>query len=231
MAYYKHIFFDLDHTLWDYDANASAALFELYDHYKFSDLAIFTKEELVRTFFEVNYELWGLYNNHRIGRGDIRKRRFPQIFHKLRADIKHLPENLESEYIGLAPTKPAVFPDAFEVLDYLAGKYKLHLITNGFNDIQQTKLKYSKLEPYFGHVVTSESSKARKPNKRIFEVAFELTGASVFDSIMIGDNIDADIAGAQGIDMDHVWFNPKREVPKFKVQHNISNLLQLKSIL
>lgn len=231
MAYYKHIFFDLDHTLWDYDTNASAALFELYDHYNFSALEIFTKEELVQTFFEVNYQLWDLYNGHLIGRGDIRKRRFPQIFQKLRADIKHLPENLEMEYIGLAPTKPAVFPDAFDVLDYLAGKYQLHLITNGFNDIQQTKLKYSKLEPYFGHVVTSESSKSRKPNKRIFEVAFELTGATVFDSIMIGDNIDADIAGAQGIDMDHVWFNPKKEVPKFTVQHEISNLLQLKSIL
>lgn len=231
MAYYKHIFFDLDHTLWDYDTNASEALFELYDHYKFYELNSFTKEELVATFFEVNDQLWDLYNQHRIGRGDIRKRRFPQIFQKLRVDEVHLPENLESEYINLAPTKPAVFPDAFEVLEYLAGKYSLHLITNGFNDIQQVKLKHSQLEKFFEHVITSESSKARKPNRRIFEVAFELTGANIFDSIMIGDNLDSDIAGAKGIEMDHVWFNPKRMATKVTVQHEISNLKQLKSIL
>lgn len=231
LAYYKHIFFDLDHTLWDYDTNASAALFELYDHYNFGRLNAFSKPELVATFLEVNDQLWDLYNQHRIGRGDIRKRRFPQIFQKLRVDIEHLPENLEKEYIALAPTKPAVFPDAFEVLEYLSGKYKLHLITNGFNDIQQQKLRHSQLEKFFGHVITSESSKARKPNRRIFEVAFELTGATVFDSIMIGDNIDADIGGAKGIEMDHVWFNPKMIATNVAVQHEISNLLQLKSIL
>ncbi|WP_420385148.1 YjjG family noncanonical pyrimidine nucleotidase [Roseivirga sp.] len=231
MSYYQHIFFDLDHTLWDYDTNASEALFELYDHYQFAQLNAFSKEELVATFFEVNHHLWDLYNQHRIGRGDIRKRRFPQIFQKLRVSEEHLPENLEKEYIALAPTKPAVFPHAFEVLDYLAGKYQLHLITNGFNDIQQSKLKHSKLEPYFGYVITSESSKARKPNPRIFEVALELTGADVFHCMMIGDNLDADIAGAKRVEMDHVWFNPNKIATNVAVQHEISNLLQLKSIL
>lgn len=231
MSKYQHIFFDLDHTLWDYDANASEALFELYDHYNFSSLEAFTKEELVAVFFEVNYSLWGLYNQHRIGRGDIRKRRFPQIFHKLRVALEHLPENLEREYIDLAPTKDKVFPNATEVLEYLSSKYELHLITNGFDDIQQTKLRSSKLDNYFGKVITSESSKARKPNPRIFEVAFELTGASSFDSIMIGDNLEADIAGAKRIEMDHVWFNPNRIATNVDVQHEISNLLELKSIL
>lgn len=231
MAYYQHIFFDLDHTLWDYDTNASEALFELYDHYKFYELNSFTKEELVATFFEVNNQLWDLYNQHRIGRGDIRKRRFPTVFQKLRVDVEHLPVSLEKEYIALAPTKPAVFPNAFEVLEYLASKYQLHLITNGFDDIQQVKLKHSGLEGFFRHVITSESSKSRKPNPRIFEVAFELTGATVFDSIMIGDNLDSDIAGAKNIQMDHVWFNPGKMATNVTVQHEISNLLQLKSIL
>lgn len=231
MAYYQHIFFDLDHTLWDYDTNASVALFELYDHYKFHELNSFSKEELVATFFEVNEQLWDLYNQHRIGRGDIRKRRFPQVFQKLRVDLEHLPPKLEQEYIALAPTKPAVFPDAFEVLEYLSAKYRLHLITNGFDDIQQQKLKHSQLEKFFEHVITSESSKSRKPNPRIFEVAFELTGATSFNSIMIGDNLDSDIAGAKHVEMDHIWFNSKQIATNVAVQHEISNLLQLKSIL
>ncbi|HEY9117733.1 MAG TPA: YjjG family noncanonical pyrimidine nucleotidase [Roseivirga sp.] len=231
MSKYQHIFFDLDHTLWDYDANAAESLFELYEHYNFAKLGAFTKEELVAVFFEVNHGLWDLYNQHRIGRGDIRKRRFPQIFQKLRVALEHLPENLEQEYIALAPTKDKVFPHAEEILDYLAPKYEIHLITNGFDDIQTTKLQSSRLDKYFKQVVTSESSKSRKPNPRIFEVAFELTGASAYDSIMIGDNLDSDIAGAKRIEMDHVWFNPNRIATNVTIQHEISNLLELKSIL
>ncbi len=231
MGVYQHVFFDLDHTLWDYDANASEALFELYDHYQFEKLEVFTKQELVAKFFEVNYELWDLYNHHRISRADIRKRRFITIFQKLRVGLEHLPANLEMEYIALAPTKNRIFEGAFELLDYLKENYQLHIITNGFDDIQATKMSSSQLDPYFKHVITSESSKARKPNPKIFEVAFDLTGADQFNSIMIGDNLESDIAGAKRAGMDHVWFNPNKLVTNVAVQHEISNLLQLKTIL
>jgi|TARA_Y100000114_G_scaffold60348_1_gene55334 putative hydrolase of the HAD superfamily len=231
LSKYQHIFFDLDHTLWDYDANAAEALHELYEVHKLEQLEAFTKQDLVAMFFEVNHKLWDLYNHHRIGRADIRKRRFPEIFHKLRVSPEHLPATFEEEYVALAPTKSRLFDYATEVLDYLSARYKLHLITNGFDDIQHTKLRSSNLTPYFQRVITSESSRSRKPNPRIFEVAFELTGADCFNSIMIGDNLDSDIAGAKRVDMDHVWFNPTRMATNVAVQHEISNLLELKSIL
>lgn len=231
MSLYQHVFFDLDHTLWDYDANASEALFELYDKYRFEELGTFSKEELVNTFFEVNYELWDLYNYHRISRADIRKRRFPRIFQRLSTGLEHLPAALEMEYIALAPTKSRVFPHSHEVLDYLKSKYQLHVITNGFDDIQATKIASSQFQDYFGHIITSESSKSRKPNPKIFEVAFELTGADEFNSIMIGDNLNSDIAGAKRMGMDYVWFNPQKIETNVDVQREISNLLELKTIL
>lgn len=230
MKAYKHIFFDLDHTLWDYDANASEALCELFDHYKFHQHGI-QSEHLVRTFFEVNEELWDLYNTHKIQRKDIRERRFPFIFKRLGIDRQHMPINIELEYIALAPTKPNIFPDALEVLDYLKTKYELHIITNGFDDIQAKKLKHSKLEPYFDVIVTSENANSRKPSPDIFNLALERTGGEIATSIMIGDNLKADIAGAVAVGMDHVWFNPNKIVTNTTVQHQISNLLELKSIL
>ncbi|WP_252940114.1 YjjG family noncanonical pyrimidine nucleotidase [Roseivirga pacifica] len=230
MKQYKHIFFDLDHTLWDYDANASEALSELFEHYQFAQHGI-ASTQLVSTFFEVNEELWDLYNSHKIQRKDIRERRFPFIFKRLGIDKRHMPVNIEQEYIALAPTKPNIFPDAHEVLDYLKTKYELHIITNGFDDIQAKKLKYSNLAPYFDVIITSETANSRKPSPDIFNLALERTGGELATSMMIGDNIKADIAGAVAVGMDHVWFNPNKLATNVTVQYQISNLLELKSIL
>ncbi|MBO3698990.1 YjjG family noncanonical pyrimidine nucleotidase [Roseivirga sp. E12] len=231
MRNYKHIFFDLDHTLWDYDANAREALYELYERYGFGQLGLFEKELLADTFFEVNEGLWDLYNRSEIQRRDIRERRFPAIFQKLDASLEHMPYRIEEEYIALAPTKNRTFEAAHEVLDYLNEKYMLHIITNGFDDIQATKLQSSQLDQYFDVVITSESSKMRKPDPRIFELALDKTDAALEESIMIGDNLNADIAGAVNVGMDHVWFNPNKISTDRSVQHEIQNLIELKSIL
>ncbi len=231
MSKYKHIFFDLDHTLWDYDANAREALYELYDRYKFGQLGLFEKELLADTFFEINEGLWDLYNRNEIQRRDIRERRFPAIFQRLDASLEHMPFRIEEEYIALSPTKNRTFDAAHEVLDYLSGQYTLHIITNGFDDIQATKLKSSALDQYFEVVITSESSKMRKPDRGIFELALNQTNAQLGESIMIGDNLDSDIAGAVNIGMDHVWFNPNNVSTDRIIQHEIQNLIELKSIL
>lgn len=231
MSKYKHVFFDLDHTLWDYDTNASQALFELYDQHSLSRINRFGKEELANTFFEVNYELWDLYNAGKIHRPDIRKHRFPTIFERLGAAVADLPPTLEMEYIALAPTKSATFENAHHVLTHLKEKYELHVITNGFDDIQSTKLKSSSLDQYFDVIVTSETTAYRKPDKEIFELAMNRAGASLEESIMIGDNLESDIQGAINVGMDHVWFNPTKVSTEATVQHEIENLIALKSIL
>lgn len=231
MSRYKHIFFDLDHTLWDYDANAAESLQELFDHYQLDALGLFSPDQLVSTFLQVNDELWNLYNQSKIQRADIRARRFPSIFERLGAQAAHVPSDIEPRYIALTPTKEKTFENAHHILDYLANHYELHVITNGFNDIQSTKLKSSGLENYFDVIVTSETTGFRKPDKEIFELAMNTAKAHVSESIMIGDNLDSDIAGAQGVGMDHVWFNPTQKISHFTVQHEIQNLIELKSIL
>jgi putative hydrolase of the HAD superfamily len=138
---YKHIFFDLDHTLWDYDANAALALNELFDQYEFSRISDCTKEQFVALFFEVNHAIWDLYNKHQIERAYIRETRFATIFDKLNISLSIPPQQFDVEYVDLCPKKENVFANAHDVLDYLKQDYKLHIITNGFDDVQYTKMK------------------------------------------------------------------------------------------
>ena len=231
MKTYHTIFFDLDHTLWDYDANAGQALYELYDHYDLGTKGMFSKAELADTFHAVNQMLWDDYNHHRIQRKDLRERRFPTIFKRLGLAIELRPENIEKEYIALSPTKEKVFDQAHEVLDYLAPKYDLHVITNGFDDIQSTKMASSGLTGYFDKVITSETAGFRKPDPRIFQLALDLSGSVKEESLMIGDNLAADIGGARNFGMDQVFFNPKRTSHTDRVTYEISRLAELKNLL
>lgn len=231
MYKYKHIFFDLDHTLWDYDANATVSLMELYDAHGLAGHGQFSAEQMVAAFFEVNYELWELYNAHKIGKDDIRAMRFPRVFEKMQVPLALLPKDFEEEYVALCPTKSKTFPHAHDILTYLGEKYELHIITNGFNEIQKCKLESAGLDKFFHTVVTSESSEARKPHPKIFHFAFQLTGASAQDSLMIGDNLTSDIAGARNVNMDHIWFNPSNQKTKLEIQQEVMNLLSLRDLL
>lgn len=228
---YNHIFFDLDHTLWDYDANAALALHELYDHYEFSRISDCSKEQFVNLFFEVNQSIWDLYNRHAIERSYIRETRFATIFDKLNIKLAIAPQQFDIEYVELCPRKENVFDGAHEILEYLKADYQLHVITNGFDDVQYTKMKSAKIDHYFDVVVTSENSNSRKPAPEIFQLALAKSGAHLSESIMIGDNLDSDILGARNFGMDHIWFNPERKIspipPTFEIQalHQLRNLL------
>ena len=231
MKEYKHIFFDLDHTLWDYDTNAASALEELHEHYDLRSRSGFLVEQLVQTFFKVNELLWDDFNLGRIGREEIRRNRFPMIYEILDAPLKSLPENIEAEYIALAPTKKVTFPFAHELLSELNENYGVHLITNGFDDIQSTKLKSAELTNYFEVIVTSETAGFRKPNAEIFEFALGQAKAKKEESLMIGDNLVSDIGGARSYGMDQVFFNPNRVAHEEEITHEIQSLEQLKELL
>ncbi len=228
---YQHIFFDLDHTLWDYEANASLALKELYDHYQLGEKGMFSHAELVQTFFDVNDILWDDYNHHRIQRKDIRERRFPTIFKRLGLAVEDRPEHIEKEYVALAPTKEKMFPGAHEVLEYLSESYELHIITNGFNDIQATKMASSGIDHFFDVIITSETAGFRKPDPRIFQLAMDKAGTKAAESLMIGDNLAADIGGARNFGIDQVFFNPKQMSHTQQVTYEIRGLRELKNLL
>lgn len=230
MKPYRHIFFDLDHTLWDYDTNAAMALYELFDQHQFHNSGM-QKENFVNHFFEVNDELWSLYNRSQIQREDIRERRFATVFERLKVKPAIVPQHFDAEYVGLCPTKKAVFEGAHEVLDYLKSKYCLHIITNGFDDVQERKLNSAGLRNYFDVIVTSENSGSRKPSVEIFEMALGRSGASLAESIMIGDNLESDILGARNFGMDHVWFNPGKLKATIPPTYEISALAELRNLL
>ena len=204
---YKHLFFDLDHTLWDFEANSRQTLEELYitmnlEEKGINDFDLFHKQYLLH-----NDKLWERYRNGNIKVDELRWKRMWLAMLDFKIADEPLAREMGIVFLHSLPTRKILFPYTYEILDYLIAKqYKLHLITNGFEETQHSKLKYSGLDKYFIEVITSEGSNSLKPHKEIFDYAFQKTGALPAESIMIGDTIDVDILGAinAGIDQVHV---------------------------
>jgi putative hydrolase of the HAD superfamily len=228
---YKHIFFDLDHTLWDFDKNSAEALQELYVSFKLSELGGFMADAFVQTFHEVNEHLWSLYSVGKLESESLRNERFGMIFTRLGADAAAVPETLATEYLQLCPTKPYVLPYTFEILDYLKDHYVLHIVTNGFDDVQAIKMKSAGLSAYFVEIITSNGSGYKKPHPKIFDFAIEKAKACREECIMIGDNLEADIVGARNAGLDHIFFNHRGLRHNEQVTYEIDCLSKLKSIL
>lgn len=231
MPKYKHILFDLDHTLWDFEKNATETLGELYETFQLKALGNFSVQEFCQTFHKINYRLWEL---HQLGDYDqtrLRADRFKMIFTELGVAEAHIPHAIKDEYLRLCPAKPHVFPAAHDVLAYLQARYQLHIVTNGFSDVQHIKLSSAGLTDYFTHIVTSDGAEFRKPNPAIFRHVLELIGAKASECIMVGDNLLTDIAGAQNANIDCIYFNPKKIPHEATTTYEIYNLNELKGIL
>jgi YjjG family noncanonical pyrimidine nucleotidase len=231
MAKYKCIFFDLDHTLWDYETNSMQTLHELFLQYKLESKGIREFDEFFQTFRSVNLSLWDLYDTGKITSDVIRKDRFRQILNAFDAYDEDLSDNLSTDYLNLCPSKCNVMPGALETLQYLSNQYRLTVVTNGFDEIQHIKLASGGMDQYFDHVITSQKAGHRKPSREIFDYALKLNGASHYEAIMIGDNLITDIAGAKNASIDAVLFNPLRIVHDTEVHHEISDLQELRQIL
>lgn len=228
----KDIFFDLDHTIWDFDKNAEESLHELYFKYKFDSL--FDKESptrFIETYTVNNHRLWGLYHHGKISKPELRKARFADTFTALGVDPELFPEEFELEYLAICPQKTNLFPHAHETLAYLDEKYNLHLISNGFKEACETKMKKSNLNKYFKNIFISEVVGVNKPDPRIFQFALETTGARAPQSLMVGDNLDTDIRGAMNVGMDAIFFNPNSVEKPEDVPHMIVDLKELQAIL
>ncbi|WP_046244218.1 YjjG family noncanonical pyrimidine nucleotidase [Hymenobacter terrenus] len=231
MKTYRHLFFDLDHTLWDFDKNATETLHTLYDQHNFARFGTFTAEEFIRVYSDINRALWRLYQNNKITQQQLRDVRFVRALTKLGVSEADIPAGISSEFTHILPQKSAVFPFTHEVLGYLKLNYRLHLITNGFNDIQGIKLASSNLTHYFEEIITSEQSGCLKPDPRMFAHALARTGATAAESLMIGDNLECDVLGAYNAGIDQVYFNPDKRRHFNQVTHEISCLSELKNFL
>jgi putative hydrolase of the HAD superfamily len=153
------------------------------------------------------------------------------VLKKLGVKQKNIPPDIGVRYLEIGPKKPNVMPHTKEVLSYLKKKYHLHLITNGFNDVQHIKLKYAGIHEYFDKIITSDSAGYRKPEKRIFDFALHLARADREEAIMIGDNAEADMQGARNASIDQIYFNPKKTKRDFPVTFEIYSLKELMKIL
>lgn len=226
----KDIFFDLDHTLWDFEKNAGEALTELFEIHNFEALGIASAISFIETYNRNNHRLWALYHHGKITKTELREARFADTFHELGIDPRLFPKAFEEEYLKLCPQKTHLFPHAHETLSYLQEKYTLHLISNGFGDAAETKVTKCGLKKYFTTIVISETVGVHKPDPRIFHHAVKNAKTAIPDSVMVGDSLEADIRGAQNVGMDAIYFNPKNEAVPRDIKRSIGTLSELTAI-
>jgi putative hydrolase of the HAD superfamily len=205
---YKHIFFDLDRTLWDFDSSSEMAFSEIFDKYNLFGKGIESVKTFQKAYNIHNEELWELYRVGKIEKENLRNLRFHLTLADFGIVDHELASNIGDDYLAISPLKVSLFPNALEILAYLQSKYTLHLITNGFSEVQFIKLKASGLDKYFNEVITSEDAGVKKPDVRIFEYSLQKTGAEVHESLMVGDDPEVDVKGAQNAGIDAVLFDP-----------------------
>ncbi|HRG58883.1 MAG TPA: YjjG family noncanonical pyrimidine nucleotidase [Bacteroidia bacterium] len=229
---YKHIFFDLDHTLWDFEQNSKEALHEIFIDFKLEKLLHCSFTEFINVYHQINHAYWDDYKKGKVTREKLRNGRFHDTLSFFQISNNTLGIALSESYISRSPYKTQLFEGAIRVLDYLKHKnYALHIITNGFNEVQFIKLTESGLLPYFLTITTSEHAGYNKPDEKIFEHALAQAAAKKHESIMIGDNIEADIVGAIQFGIDAIWFNPNKDVHHSNERfHTIHHLLELEEI-
>ena len=204
----KHIFFDLDHTLWDFETNSTLTLKELFERFDLG-VKIDSEDAFVKRYKEINAHYWSLYRVGQIKKSELRNIRFEKTLEHFGFSDPDLTNTLSEEYVSTCPLKPNLMPGCIEVLDYLYERYDLHIITNGFEEIQAIKLQKSGIDKYFQHVVTSEKIDRRKPDPVIFNHAGNLTSSSGTENLMIGDHYEADVLGARAVGWHAIHFDPE----------------------
>lgn len=228
---YKHLFFDLDHTIWDFDKNAEETLHELYHLYNLKHLGLHSPDLFIEVYTRNNHQLWADYHVGKISKQILRQTRFSKTFIDMGVSPDHIPGEFENDYVNICPTKTNLFPQAHETLAYLKDKYTLHLISNGFQESTEMKVSKTGLAEYFTTVVISEVVGYNKPNKAIFEYALNAAKAEISESLMIGDSIEADIRGAQDFGMKAIYFNPAGKEKPEDVERQITCLSELMNLL
>ena len=229
---YQHLFFDLDHTIWDFEMNSKETLLDLHHKFQLAEKGITDFDAFFELYSIHNHRLWDRYTKGFIKQEELRwKRIYLSLLDYKIADEK-LSRAMSFEYLDILPNKKNLFPYTIEILEYLKSKgYQMHLITNGFESVQFKKIENSNLAIYFKEVITSEASNSLKPNKEIFEFAMQKANAKLNESIMIGDNEAADIQGAINIGMDSVFVNHIHAIPNVPATYTITHLKELENIL
>lgn len=228
---YKYIFFDLDHTLWDFEQNSSETLSELYKKYELAKLGLAGEDHFKEQFQLVNRDLWAQSEAGKIDRDALRLKRFQLVCENIGLLNEGLANQMGEDYVTLCPTKKLLLPYALDMLEHLHRKYPLYILTNGFSDVQAVKLESAGIFHFFDGVYTGEEFGVQKPEHAYFKGVLDNIGAEAKECIMIGDNLKTDILGAQNAGIDHIYYNPGRRAYHMYVQHEIHCLSELRKLL
>ena len=227
----RHLFFDLDRTIWDFETNSKVALKKLYEiHSLASFIPNFYK--FYYSYKNINADLWVKYGAGKITKEELRNTRFYKTLKKFQKDDIELSEKLSSSYIELSPLQKTLFPNTLETLKSLKEEgYNLHIITNGFKEVQYIKLTNCGLIDFFDVIVCSEEVGKNKPNPEVFQFAMNQAKAEPSKSVMIGDDLRVDILGASNVGMRTILFDPDKKYRKAKGDYTIQNLNEIPSLL
>ncbi len=230
MKTYHHLFFDLDHTLWDFERNSEETISELFQELKMAERGVVSAKSLYQSFERANRKAWDLYHQNLMDKETLRISRFVTSLKENGVQDEELAEKMAQLYLKICPTKPHLFPNTVEILDFLVEKYPLHLISNGFSETTLMKVQNTVLHKYFKSVTTPTHSGYKKPEREMFEFALLQGNCQPQHAIMIGDDLEADILGAQRCGIDQVYFNPEKKSHQIEVTFEIENLVELKQI-
>ena len=202
------VFFDLDHTLWDFDKNSGLAFERVFKKHKI-EIKI---KDFLSIYEPINLEYWRLFRNDQVSKENLRRGRLIDTFKKFNKDFSvEIIDEIADSYIEELPIDNYLFDGAIEILEYLFKKYSLHIITNGFEEVQYKKIKNSSIKKYFKTITTSEEVGLKKPNPLVFMKALEKTSAVSENSMMIGDSFEADVLGAEKVGMRTIFYNYRNE--------------------
>lgn len=227
---YRHIYFDLDRTLWDFETNAKETFVELLINYELKRL-MSDSEEAFSLFMQINERMWQNYREGRIKKEWLRTARFVELLAAYSISDDAMAYNMGVDYIRISPLKTALVPGTVDMLEKLFDKHNLYIITNGFEEVQYLKLKNCGIEKYFKKMFTSDSIGVQKPNPEIFRHALKYSNARKTESLMVGDDLHIDILGAKKAGIDQVYYNPNGLEHNEKITFEINHLSLLTSIL
>jgi putative hydrolase of the HAD superfamily len=230
MKVYHHIFFDLDRTLWDFQKNSSETLMDIIE--KFSLRSLVKDDQLfIEKFNFFNDHLWDHFQTGKIKKIELRKERFRLLMAFFEVKNDELTGEISRYYLNTTPRKTALLPGAKEILEYLCKKYRLYIISNGFYDVQLTKMISSGISRYFQKTFTSDQIGLAKPKTGMFNFAVSTVNARKDESLMVGDDVINDIQGASNAKIDQVYFNPDGLPSPVKPTYEIKKLAELRNFL
>ncbi len=228
---YKNLFFDLDDTLWAFSDNSRDTFEEMYHKYGYN--AWFDSfEHFYSLYLKRNVELWEEYGNGQIDKEELNRQRFLYPLEAVGVGDAVLAQQFADDFFSVIPQKSKLMPHAKEVLEYLAPKYNLYILSNGFRELQAKKMQAGGIDGYFKKVVLSDDIGVMKPYPEVFHFALSATQSELRDSLMIGDSWEADIVGANGVGMHQAYYNrdEKKELP-FRPTYRVTDLRELMEVL